>query len=64
MASMRRRSGAKITANNSLQRTLPAINLPGIEVRNDGDVVRIELPARAAISARRNHVAAGRRFAA
>ena len=45
MASTRKRVGAKITANNSLQRGLPALNLPGIEVRQDGDVVRVELPA-------------------
>jgi flagellar motor protein MotB len=45
MASTRRRSGAKITANSSLQRNLPALNLPGVEVRNDGDVVRVELPS-------------------
>jgi flagellar motor protein MotB len=45
MASTRRRVGAKITANNSLGRTLPVVNLPGVEVRQDGDVVRIELPA-------------------
>ncbi len=41
----RRRSGAQITANNSLRHNLPALNLPGVEVRNDGDVVRVELPA-------------------
>ena len=45
VASTRRRSGAMITANNSLNRNLPAVNLPGVEVRADGDVVRIELPA-------------------
>jgi flagellar motor protein MotB len=45
VASTRRRAGATITANNSLGRALPAINLPGMEVRPDGDVVRIELPA-------------------
>lgn len=45
MASVRRRAGAQITANNSLQKKLPALNLPGVEVRADGDVVRIELPA-------------------
>ena len=45
VASQRRRTGAQITANNSLQRSLPAMNLPGIEVRADGDVVRVELPA-------------------
>jgi flagellar motor protein MotB len=45
VASARRRAGATITANNSLDRNLPALNLPGVEVRPDGDVVRIELPA-------------------
>jgi flagellar motor protein MotB len=40
----RRRSGAIITANSSLQRSLPGVNLPGVEVRTDGDLVRIELP--------------------
>lgn len=45
MASTRRRSGAQITANNSLQRSLPPLNLSGIDVRTDGDVVRVELPA-------------------
>ncbi len=45
VASTRRHSGAKITANNSLQRNLPAVNLPGVEARVDGDVVRVELPA-------------------
>jgi flagellar motor protein MotB len=45
VASTRRRIGAKITANNSVERSLPIVNLPGIEVRQDGDVVRIELPA-------------------
>lgn len=44
VASTRRRVGAKITANNSLQRSLPPLNLPGVEVRQDGDVVRVELP--------------------
>ncbi len=43
-ASARRRGGATITANSSLRDELPALNLPGIEVRHDGDVVRIELP--------------------
>jgi flagellar motor protein MotB len=44
MASTRRRLGAQITANNSLQRNLPPLNLSGIDVRADGDVVRVELP--------------------
>jgi flagellar motor protein MotB len=44
-ASTRRRGGAIITANSSLRKSLPGVNIPGIEVREDGDVVRIELPA-------------------
>jgi len=44
-ASTRRRGGAIITANSSLQRSLPAVSIPGVEVRQDGDVIRIELPA-------------------
>lgn len=44
-ASMQTRSQAEIRANNSLLRSLSITNLPGIEVRQDGDVLRIELPA-------------------
>ncbi len=40
-----RRRGAIITANSSVKRTLANLNLPGLEVRPDGDVVRVELPA-------------------
>jgi len=42
-ASTRHRGGATITANNGNE--LSAIELPGINVRQDVDVVRIELPA-------------------
>jgi outer membrane protein OmpA-like peptidoglycan-associated protein len=38
-------SSPTITPNNSLLRPLPAGSLPGIEVRQDGDVIRIELPS-------------------
>src|SRR6185295_2903387 len=44
-AANRRRGGAVITANSSFHRSLPAVTVPGIEVRPDGDVVRIELPS-------------------
>lgn len=44
-ASMRRRGGVSISPNNSYLQTLPAINVPGVNVRRDGDVIRIELPA-------------------
>lgn len=43
-ASLRRRGGASISANNSLKASLPAASIPGLEVRRDGEVVRIELP--------------------
>ncbi len=43
-ASLNRRAGASITANNSLQTNLSKINIPGVETRVDGDVLRIELP--------------------
>jgi flagellar motor protein MotB len=45
VASNRRRAGASIEANNSLLAELPAINVPGAQIRRDGDVIRIELPA-------------------
>ena len=44
-ASMRRRASASISANSSLRNTLPDLQLPGVTVRADGDVVRIELAA-------------------
>jgi len=44
-SSIQRGGGATITANNSLRPDLPAVELTGIEVRRDGDVVRVELPA-------------------
>jgi chemotaxis protein MotB len=44
-ASVRRRATASITANSSLRNTLPDLQLPGVSVRADGDVVRIELAA-------------------
>jgi len=44
-ASVKSRTAASIKPNNSLVGRLTAIHLPGVEVRQDGDVVRIELPA-------------------
>jgi len=43
--STRQRGGAVITANNSLQKALSAIDIPGVEVRQELDVIRICLPA-------------------
>ncbi len=45
MASLQKRSAGSITANSSLSRSLPSIAIPGIEVRQDADVVRVEIPA-------------------
>lgn len=43
-ASVRKGTGAFI-ANNSVRQHVSQLNLPGLEVRQDGDVVRIELPS-------------------
>jgi flagellar motor protein MotB len=43
-ASVQTRSQAEIRANNSLLRSLTIASMPGIDVRQDGDVIRIELP--------------------
>jgi len=43
-ASVKKQSGAMIRANSSLKNTLPPIKIQGVEVRQDGDVVRVELP--------------------
>lgn len=39
------RGGASISANNSAKQALQAISLPGLEVKQEGDMVRIEIPA-------------------
>lgn len=44
-ASLQRSGSVTIQPNNSLLQTLPAINVAGVQVRRDGDVIRVELPA-------------------
>ncbi|MCI0492067.1 MAG: OmpA family protein [Planctomycetes bacterium] len=44
-ASMQTRAQAEIRANNSLTRNLTITSVPGVTVRPDGDVIRVELPA-------------------
>lgn len=44
-ASLQRSGSVTIQPNNSLLQTLPAVNIPGVQVRRDGDVIRVELPA-------------------
>jgi septal ring factor EnvC (AmiA/AmiB activator) len=39
-ASMQRQNGITITPNNSYLQAMPAINLPDVFVRRDGDVIR------------------------
>ncbi len=43
-ASMQRQGGVTIDPNSSLQQSLPTINVAGVFVRRDGEVVRVELP--------------------
>jgi flagellar motor protein MotB len=45
MASTRSRASATITPNSSMEQSLPSFAIPGVEVRQDGDVIRIELPS-------------------
>lgn len=44
-ASLQRRGNAVISANNSIRQQLGLVDIPGIEVRQDQDVIRIELPS-------------------
>jgi chemotaxis protein MotB len=44
-ASLQRQGSVTITPNNSFLQTLPAINLPGVNVRRTGDAICVELPA-------------------
>lgn len=44
-ASTRKLGGAMITANNSVRQALSTIEIPGVEVRQEQEVIRIEMPA-------------------
>lgn len=44
-ASTRQRGGATITANNSVTQALAKVDLPGLDARQEDDVIRIEVPA-------------------
>ncbi|MBN1591501.1 MAG: hypothetical protein JW888_18450, partial [Pirellulales bacterium] len=44
-ASMQRQGRVSISPNSSVRGNLPNIELPGIDVRRDGEVIRIALPA-------------------
>ena len=44
-ASTRTRGGATITANNSIRQSLAMVSIPGLDIRQDGEVIRIEVPS-------------------
>jgi chemotaxis protein MotB len=44
-AGLQIRNQAEIRANNTLLKSMTITNMPGINVRQDGDVIRIELPS-------------------
>src|SRR5436190_3487217 len=44
-ASTQFKGGAAITANNSMKQSLALVNLPGLDVRQEGEVLRIEIPS-------------------
>lgn len=44
-ASTQRQGGAAITANSSVKQSLQTVNIAGLWVRQDGEVIRIEIPA-------------------
>jgi chemotaxis protein MotB len=45
VATVQQRAGAEIRANNTLLKNLAIKQIPGVEVRQDGDVVRVETSA-------------------
>jgi flagellar motor protein MotB len=45
MASATQREQGEIRANNSMLKNLKVADLPGVQVRQDGDLVRVEIPA-------------------
>lgn len=58
-ASMQRQGGVPITPNNSLLQVKPAINIPGVEVRPDGDVIRVELSSQSLFETGTAHLRPG-----
>lgn len=45
VASASQREQGEIRANNSMLKNLSLANFPGVEVRQDGDIVRVEIPS-------------------
>jgi len=44
-ASLNKRGGAKLTANNSMAATTSTLQIPGAQVVREGDLVRVRIPA-------------------
>lgn len=44
-ASTRFRGGASISANSSVKQSLSPVAIPGLEIRQEGEVIRIEIPS-------------------
>ena len=44
-ASLQKRGGARIRANNSLRKSLTAVSVNGLDIRQDGELVKIVVPA-------------------
>jgi flagellar motor protein MotB len=45
LASAKARGGAILSANSSVKQNLQAVQIPGIEVHQEGEVIRLDLPA-------------------
>lgn len=58
-ASAKPRGSATITANNSLQNALKSVQVPGLEVRSEQDVIRIEIPSDRLFQAGTTHLLPG-----
>lgn len=58
-ASAKPRGSATITANNSLQNALKTVQVPGLEVRSEQDVIRIEIPSDKLFQAGTTHLLPG-----
>jgi flagellar motor protein MotB len=43
-AGLKKQAGATIRVNNSLKNSMPPLRIQGVEVRQDADVIRVELP--------------------
>jgi flagellar motor protein MotB len=59
VATQQQRAGAEIRANNSLLKNLTLADIPGVSMRQDGDVVRVEIAADQVFMPGSNYLASG-----